>query len=387
MKGFLSLLFGRRFEAVRCRGPSRWSAGELTLVYLGKGESLAWLKALLFAAEPASEVLGRYNLLELCCGFGSRLAAPVRVRELTHPLARLLRWRAAWTLADWVESTLDLHGDWTAVLARFRRSTVSRDLPRVERCGFTTEIAIGKDVLNDFYERLYLPLMTQRHGEAGVIVGRDWLLARAASHRLFRVLHGGRCVAAAFFTSEGEELNWILVGMATDFDLPERRHLLAALYLGMIRHAHDNGHTLLRLGTTRPLLRDGVYLHKRKWGARVETSPQSETRLLFDCELADPHVRQWLQACPFIVAKAHDLRVLAFCFTPSALDGVLGQIRESLTPGLQGIDLVTDFGIGSLPETIEDLPVERVTLKTFAGRIPCVTTPRDESCGSTRQPD
>ena len=74
---------------------------------------------------------------------------------------------------------------------------LTRDVPRIERCGFRWDVVNDRQSLEQFHDLQYAPLMADRHGEAGVLVSRDWLL----DHRNPSVVSasgGDQWVASAF---------------------------------------------------------------------------------------------------------------------------------------------------------------------------------------------
>jgi len=364
MRSLLRLLFARRFFVVLLKGRSRWSDDDLSLFYWGKGESLAFLKTHLFAMEPHATPCGRYSLLQLLIGWRPRRSASVSVVELTPEVQKLLRVPSQVVLPDWIEHELDLRGDWKTVTQRFRRSTLTRDIPRIQRFNLTEDIVNDTSSVNDFYDTLYLPLLQERHGDSSVITPREWLLQRTGTYQLFRLQDEGECVAAAWFTIEDRTLNWVLVGMRQEVRTELKRHLQGILYYRMIRYAHEQGFESILLGTTRPLFTDGVYRHKRKWGATVIPTVQSDSTLFIRFDATESGVQHWLCNNPLLVEnrEAEELDILFIVCRPEWEASSLARLKEHYTPGPASLCLVTSSGQADAPARFENIPLKQIAL-------------------------
>lgn len=367
LRSVLTMLFSRRFTVGVYEGVLRGEAGNGSLHYVGKGDSLAWLQHLLFETEPKTCQTRQTSLLALRVGGLPPAASGLHVVEVTPFLDRLLRPQGHIVIPDWIEHLLDLDGDWAAVCGRFRKSTLKRDVPRIQRAGFRYDIVQDAASLEIFYENQYAPLMADRHGEAGVLVSRDWLRTTTPTHRLFRLWDDGHWVASALFREVGEELDWILVGMNRQQPSPNQRLVQGALYYHMIQHAHASGFRRIRLGTTRPLLTDGVWLHKRKWGACVVASPQSETRLYLSANRPDGTMVSWLTRQPWVSVSADTLEVQVCALSSALIPDVLDVLKQGVLDGISRIRVFSPFSDSGLPECIDGIPLEQ-SIFTFGER-------------------
>lgn len=360
MLSILAMVFSRRFIDGVYEGSLRGNGERVRLHYIGKGDSLAWLQHLLFDAPPAEHRKRLRSLLSLRL---AGLPAPqtgLQVVEVTPLLERILKPLGVLSLPDWVEHVLDLQGEWSTVCRRFRKSTLTRDVPRIERCGFRWDVVNDRQSLEQFHDLQYAPLMADRHGEAGVLVSRDWLLSTTETHRLFRLWEGDQWVASALFRIVDDELDWILVGMDRQAATPHQRQIQGALYYHMIRYAHAGGFLRIRLGTTRPLLSDGVWLHKRKWGAAVVRSPQSETRLYLTPRVSSPGFARWLATHPWVTLESIQPDVKVCLPDSSMAQPMLACMRQGLVDGLSSIHLLTPVSDLAIPDTLEGISVHQV---------------------------
>src|SRR5207253_2690645 len=134
--------------------------------------------------------------------------------------------------------------------------------------GLTARIASDRDELDRFRRELYEPYGRRRFGDLfAPIPPHAFRHARRAGW-LILLEADGRTVAGAVLERWSRDVRILAFGVEIDGPLPTGL-LLAACYYHAIEFAVNGGFPRLSLGTTRPVLTDGVLAYKRKWGAYV----------------------------------------------------------------------------------------------------------------------
>lgn len=117
------------------------------------------------------------------------------------------------------------------------------------------------------------------------------------------------------------------------------------MYYYTILHGYETGCEEVDFLGTRPVLNDGLFRYKRKWGTRVEDSPIPRGDILIRPLCFDDGVRSIFRENPFVVRDGAGLvgKILLD-------DGVAGRDDlESLlarfnTPGLRGLKVFSTGG-------------------------------------------
>jgi hypothetical protein len=104
----------------------------------------------------------------------------------------------------------------------------------------------------------------------------------------------------------------------------------------------------MKIGNTRPLLSDGVYRYKRKWGARVKYGRYSSTQWLIDFNYRVGAVQRWLESSPFLTLEGDRFHANVFAFDRGA-GSALARAEEIASPGIDTVRIHS-------PETLPDLP-------------------------------
>ena len=294
-----------------------------------------WTRAL-FAGDVAVEELGTLHALDAGTAIEDTAAgADIVLRQLPWPLAR--RARGHVLVPSSVPLWLDTSCPFEAIVHGERRGRSSRkdDARRVRRLGLTMRLATDAPSREWFRRELYEPYASRRFGDLYLRVPPH---AFRHAHRrgwLLLLEHGGRTVAGALLERWGRDVRILAFGVAIDAPIASGL-LLEACYYHAIEFAAAQGFPRLSLGTTRPVLRDGVLRYKRKWGAALGRPSTWEAFALRYRNTAA--VRSALTATPLVIDRGRD--------GLAALTGIDGMPADAVaaldTPGLREIGALVD---------------------------------------------
>jgi hypothetical protein len=205
---------------------------------------------------------------------------------------------------------------------------------------------------------MYLPFARRRFGEDAYL--RNPQRLRRAFRRGFVlwVESGTQRIAGGLFRREGDALRWMASGTA-DGDLePAERGALSALYLFALEAAQREGAARLDLGASRPSLRDGVLVHKRRWGGRLVACDDVHHDLCLRWRRFDERIARFLERAPLVFRDGDGLSALT-ALPPehgATAERVRDLWRELRVPGLRRLVVVAEPMAGTAPAVAPDDP-------------------------------
>lgn len=175
-----------------------------------------------------------------------RLTAPALVRqqiELTAPLDELRK-----TFRD-------------------RNKTLFNKFAKGDR--FAVRVSRAPEDFEHFYQRMFLPHVQRQFSGFADVDSRETL--RAVFDRGFLMIASaeGVDVGATLCHEKEDALHYHRVGTLDGDPRWIKDGVQSALYVHMMLHARGRPLSRLNLGMSRPFFGDGVYRHKRNWGAVV----------------------------------------------------------------------------------------------------------------------
>lgn len=254
----------------------------------------------------------------------------------------LLRSGVFLRIPQWVRQKYRVPDTWEGVLRSFRKNTRRTDLRKVRQLGLTFRMSRSEDDYRDFYHRMYVPYIRKRF-QAEALVEPEWkVLRQCRKGELMHIVRDDRVVAAVLFHRLGGRLAYVWVGVPDDADDDLYKGAFSAMYYFTILYGYEHGCTEVDFLGSRPLLNDGLFRYKRKWGTYVEDSPVPRGDILLRPLRFSEAVRSYLQANPFIVRSGTDLagKILlnGDTTTPEQLEDLCTQFY---TEGLKSLKLVS----------------------------------------------
>jgi hypothetical protein len=241
-----------------------------------------------------------------------------------------------------VHQAIDLTGSWAEMKTRFHE-TVKEAARRIRKYGFYYRISHDLNEYDMFYNRMYLPHIEKQFG----------MLSHNDSYRenrdfffrgfLLFVLERDQAIAGALCFMSNGVLTWRRTGVLDGDRSYIRRGAQAALYHFLIQVARDMGCHTLDLMKSRSFLNDGVYLHKRDWGAAVSPDDEAKSWVYFFPFSRSHNVARFFKRMPPIVYTHDGLRALVGIEEERELST---EERMEVThrfhaPGLEGLLLLT----------------------------------------------
>lgn len=373
----LSQMVGLAYAACTTRADALWLHGQerhtgepISMFYLGTGDSLERLVDKLYSEyqvqrrEQGVRIGSAPRYLR-----AARDSVDLCYAELPWPYSRLYARRGFLHLPGWIAQKIALPDSWEGVLRQFRKNTKTTDLRKIRKYKLEFKLSRDDNDLRAFYEHMYVPYAQQRFKNTAVVDTLDDVRDTTARRGvLLQVLNEQRVVAGVVLYRWREEMHFLWFGILTELDEGLMDAAQSAIYLFSIQHAYDEGCVELNLSFTMPLLGDGIYRYKRKWGAAVHDA------WCFGDVVASPvtfgpAVRSFMANQPMIVRENGRLIGKIFLNDPVDIDTLVKLAEGYASPGLHALKFFCMHPPAASiedPGTMAGLPVLLIDLSKSA---------------------
>lgn len=243
--------------------------GPLRIAYLGSFRHTGYFAGLIFKKKPAIQAKG-YILLPRLPKVISDLRKDHDFIFIELPYLFLLRLSGinGFTTTPWVHQILDLTMNKDYVLRAIRREDVKRFINKINRYKISVKISKDARDLEMFYHELYKPFISTRHKMAS-LADFDRIRFYFAKGWLFEVIFNNKPIYAALCCRKGSLYKSLLIGQKIHLDASLEKGIGTIAYYLQIMHALEQGYSKLDFGLSRPLLNNGVFCFKKKWGSSI----------------------------------------------------------------------------------------------------------------------
>lgn len=152
---------------------------------------------------------------------------------------------------------------------------------RIRKYNLTYEILNDKESLNCFIEKLYLPYMTNRHGDEALIEDLNKVWESSSSPFLMAIREDGIIVAKSIMRKSGDCLCFRQLGILDGNEDYLRHGVIGALYYFGILEGQKMKCHYFDVGGTRPFLSDGLTKYKMGLGAEFVSDYSSRKEYLW----------------------------------------------------------------------------------------------------------
>lgn len=345
---FLPRLRTKISEALRNRvvrvslasGISRSSNRAISVVFAARCRSdlIPYYRRKIFSTLHEERTLGRCLVSRLPTLLANE-APDLYVLDLPLNRLQLAEDLRALKIPRLVRQHIDLTGDIADIKGRCR--TRYRTLFNRFSLHNPFQMRISQDEadLRHFYQRMYLPHIAQQFDDAAVIDSYEQQAEILARGFLLIANDGHQDVAATLCHIKGDTMHYSRAGVLDGDRQHIQRGAQSALYVQMILHAKQAGLHKLNLGMSYPLYEDGVFKHKRAWGAQVTPDESKHTYVCLGGAPESTELIDFLTSNPVI--GLHDGGLIGYAAWEDRPESpVADLIKTRETPGLSGLVLV-----------------------------------------------
>jgi hypothetical protein len=335
-----------RADAVLVEGKERETGLPLTAFYFGHYDNYAFILSRLFSAyRVVTKHTGRnsFQVRRWIAEYSRRASLLCIDSELLF--CKLLPRSEYLEIPQWVRQKYNVPDSWEEVLKSFRKNTRRTDLRKVRKFGFTYRITGSEEDYREFYHRMYIPYLRKRFADE-VIIEPEWkVLRQCRKGELMHIVRDERVVAAVLLHLLGGRLAYVWVGVPEDLDNDLYTGVFSAMYYFTILYGYTRGCHLIDFLGSRPLLNDGLFRYKRKWGTYVEDSPVPRGDILLKpLQFTEP-VRGFFRTNHFVVRDGNALAGKILLDAGPATAENLQSIHEDLyTEGLAELKVYSMAG-------------------------------------------
>ena len=262
---------------MECKGVARDGSTDFVLNYIGEGESWDYLKNLFFS-DPTKEKQSAVPIWSLRDRVRQLMSSdsPVFV-EVNRLLDRMVPGGGFHTF-PWIRQKVFMNDRNYLDRKRKIEETFGR---KVRKNNYRACHVADRSSVKVFHEEFYVPYMKNQHGDTSHVRSMHELRSAVRTGFLLQVFDGNSWVSGAICRQSGATLSALAFGLRPDYDYHLRQGALSAVYYFMFQWASENSVEVVDLCRSRPHADNGVFEHKRRWGAI--------------CEMDEwPHISTWI---------------------------------------------------------------------------------------------
>jgi len=315
---------------------------KISIYYVGSHKERHYLGKLFFGNQNKHTFLGRQLIWDAFLHY--RREKHLFDIAIIHTKSRLIRDLfpvRSFRLPSWVGGTVDLHKNLDTSMSL--RKGAKANLRKIQKSPFTMEISQNISGFDDFYYRMYIPFLNQRHEKYAVVESYDdlkqdfmkrkceLLFAKINSQRIAGLMvyyNGNKAVAHKIGVLEGGQ-RWVNLGV------------ISFLYYKSLKYCAQNGHRHMDMGGSRPFLSDGVLRYKlNNWNMRIKDFTKDKYFILkpLNHRRATKH---FLIQNPFISIKKKQLEATIFFEDSKADARFIQKLKSRYTKiGLDAVQLM-----------------------------------------------
>jgi hypothetical protein len=242
---------------------------------------------------------------------------------------------------EWVHQFLPLSSSLDVTNERLDRKL--RDAARrVKKEGFDWRISTDPGDFDTFYYDMYLPTARKQFGDLAIIESYEELKSIFLNGLLLLVTENGSPVAGELRFFQDKALVGYRLGVLNGDQSYVKRGAQSAIYYFGIRFALERSSDLVDMMLSRPFLEDGVYRHKREWGATVSHYDSRTWAFFFILDRGHKTARLF-EMNPLIIHTKKGLMGLLGAADAAGLSPERKKdlIRKYHAPGLRGLMLTS----------------------------------------------
>jgi hypothetical protein len=336
-------------DAVLVEGAERETGRPFRAFYFGHYDNYAFVLGRAFSELRVVEKHEGCNSLHVRSWL-ARHAGDVSLlfADVELLFGRLLPTRDYLAIPQWVRQKYVVPETWEEVLGSFRKNTKKTDLRKVRKYGFEVRFARSEEAFREFYHRMYVPYLSRRFADEVIIEPEAKVLRQCRKGELMHIVREERVVAAVLLHLLGDRLAYVWVGVPDDVDDDLFKGAFSAMYYFTIRHGFERGCREIDFLGSRPLLNDGLFRYKRKWGTHVEDSPVPRGDILLRPLHLDGPLRSFFTANHFVVREGRGIAgQVLLDGEPATRDELAALVDRYHTKGLSGLRVFSLAGFAA----------------------------------------
>ena len=212
---------------------------------------------------------------------------------------------------------------------------------------FCVEFSQDKQDFDQFYYRMYLPYVRERHEGQGLIIDDyDSALKTFMRGGIVLIKDDHEPIGGSLYRQDGD-MFYVLYGGVLDgnYDIV-KQGVPMRLDWAIIQWAHENGARRIDFGSTRALTSNGVFEYKRQLGARLYPQKYFYDLWSFYADQLPAALLEHLNSLGLItvVDQEYYRLLLLDPDDSSSLEKLTTELKDSASCGLSGVAIISDSG-------------------------------------------
>ena len=243
---------------------------------------------------------------------------------------------------DHVRQVIDLTGDWEDIKKRFHRNKKWMFNRLMARDFSNYKISTDLADFDHFYHEMHVPHCRKQFGDLAVIDTYENMKEYFLKGFLLFVVEEGKAIAGSLCIADGETMEARRAGVLNGDEEYVKRGAQTLLYFHVIRYAKEHNFRYLNARGSLPFFCDGVYRHKRSWGATVSFDNNISNWIFFFNIRRSEKAAEFIRQNPVIVHTNDGLMGLIGNNKAEALSESERRAlaRQYLAPGIEGLILL-----------------------------------------------
>lgn len=255
------------------QGKEKQSQSDMTLLFFGKKESLAYLSDIVYENEPSIKTHSTVFIwsIKKKIDFYSKDADLIVVRT-DRFFSHFLNKKGFIIIPEWIEMSMAIQKN-SGTLSQTLGSSAQKDIHTIQKYDLSYEISQDAEKFDFFYFNMCLPYMMKRHGNQALLDMNDYENVKRNFRRgfLLFVKEKETYIAGSIIIIRKKTAYPVFMGILED-TVYLRHGVGAALYYFPFVWAMENGIKDINFGNTRTFLNSGDFQFKRKWKMTAKRS-------------------------------------------------------------------------------------------------------------------
>jgi hypothetical protein len=254
-------------------GTEKNGTSDISMLFFGKTDALAYLSETVYANDPEQERLGSIFIWSIKRTLEHYSKdADVTVVKTDRFFSHFLKKKGFIIIPEWVEMSMTVPGG-LQTLSDLKSSSAKKDIQTLQKYGYSYETSDDIEKLDFFYYKMCLPYIMKRHGKLALLELANYGDVKRNFKRgfLLFVKDSEKYIAGSLIIIRKKVAYPVYMGIVDD-EVYLSRGVGAALYYFPLIWADKNGVNKINFGNTRTFLNSGDFQYKRKWGMTVNRS-------------------------------------------------------------------------------------------------------------------
>ena len=252
-------------------GKEKHSGEKLTILFISKKNLSPYISNLIFSKE--SKIVKKFNVN--IWNYKKKINQIVSDTDAVFIkcdrfYSNFFEKKGFIVIPEWINMTLDISEPWDSFYKKLSKSA-KEDIRKIKKLGYTYEITRDIDKLKMFYYKMYLPYISWKYRESEIQANFYTIqhIFEQAGELLLTKLDDEYIFGGLFLRKKDKIITSFAGIMEGKFEFVQQGAIAASYYF-LIQYSKERDVKSINFGSSRPFFNDGIFMYKRKWGAKID---------------------------------------------------------------------------------------------------------------------